>query len=143
MRSMLRFSAAVAATCLAMPGAALVANAQTTAQLTPQTIVAASRPCPAGWLCLWQDENYQGRMLQFRDVGYDQDLAQWNFRQKTSSVWNRTARTVHLKGQLATGVGSVSRTLTVLPGEMMPNLESEKVGLRSNWNDRIDSIRIN
>ena len=48
--------------------------------------------CPAGWLCLWQDSGYSGRMLQFHDVtSYWQNLTDYGFNDAMSSWRNRAS----------------------------------------------------
>ncbi|MER7129617.1 peptidase inhibitor family I36 protein [Streptosporangium saharense] len=57
--------------------------------------------CPAGWACLYENNKFNGvsrtgggpgngRLLQFQDRNIIQDLDNWNFRNKTSSVYNTT-----------------------------------------------------
>jgi hypothetical protein len=53
--------------------------------LTPM----AFSDCPSGWLCLWQDSNYSGRMLKFHDAGYWQNLTNYGFNDEMSSWRNR------------------------------------------------------
>lgn len=49
--------------------------------------------CPQYWLCLWQDSNYSGRMLQFYDVtSYWQNLTDYGFNDAMSSWRNRKLR---------------------------------------------------
>lgn len=55
--------------------------------LTPQ----AFADCPAGWLCLWHDKDYSGRMLEFKSVGYWQNLTNYGFNDQMSSWRNRTS----------------------------------------------------
>lgn len=45
--------------------------------------------CPSGWLCLWQDRDYAGRMLQFRSTGSWQNLTDYGFNDEMSSWRNR------------------------------------------------------
>lgn len=46
--------------------------------------------CPDGWVCLWENKEYGGRMLEFQDRGYWQNLSVYEFNDKTSSWANRT-----------------------------------------------------
>lgn len=47
--------------------------------------------CPDGWVCLWEDKEYSGRMLQFQTRGEWQSLLNpWNFNDKTTAWRNRT-----------------------------------------------------
>lgn len=45
--------------------------------------------CPDGWYCLFRDAGWQGRMLQFRDVGSWQNLTAYGFNDQMSSWRNR------------------------------------------------------
>lgn len=46
--------------------------------------------CPSGWVCLWENKEYGGRMLQFQSRGYWQALETYNFNNKTTGWANRT-----------------------------------------------------
>lgn len=52
--------------------------------------------CPDGWACLYDYTGWRGRMLKFQSVGYWQDLANWGFRNKTSSWRNRRNHSTYL-----------------------------------------------
>lgn len=45
--------------------------------------------CPYGWLCLFQDKDWEGRMLQFQDTGSWQNLTDYGFNDAMSSWRNR------------------------------------------------------
>ncbi len=68
-------------TAVSFDGGSVILN------LTPQ----AYTDCPAGWLCLWHDEGYLGRMLEFQSVGYWQNLTDYGFNDQMSSWRNRTS----------------------------------------------------
>lgn len=53
-------------------------------------------PCPNGWYCFYQNKNYGGRRLQFRDCGDSQYFVDYGFRNQTSSWQNRTRHTVEV-----------------------------------------------
>src|SRR5262249_29143973 len=44
--------------------------------------------CDAGFLCLWVDQGFGGRHVQFQDSGC-QNLSQFSFNDMASSWWNR------------------------------------------------------
>lgn len=51
------------------------------------------RDCYTGWVCLWNDENYQGGMIAYGDGASVANLgATWS--DKATSIWNRTSRPV-------------------------------------------------
>lgn len=54
--------------------------------------------CPYGysthWYCFYQDINFGGRMLEFKDCGYTQDLYNYGFAYQTSSWVNTSSHTV-------------------------------------------------
>ncbi len=45
--------------------------------------------CPSNWVCLWQDSQYSGRMLQFQQCCQWQNLADYGFANKMSSWANK------------------------------------------------------
>lgn len=45
--------------------------------------------CPSGWLCLWEDRDYSGRMLKFQSTMYWQNLTDYGFNDEMSSWRNR------------------------------------------------------
>jgi len=45
--------------------------------------------CPSGWLCLWQDSQFSGRMLQFQSTGTWQNLTNYGFNDLMSSWANK------------------------------------------------------
>src|SRR5947209_7475635 len=49
---------------------------------------ASASSCPSGYLCLFQDANFGGRMLQFHDGGYWQNLTNYGFNDQMSSWVN-------------------------------------------------------
>ncbi|MFI0242045.1 hypothetical protein [Streptomyces sp. NPDC016845] len=83
-------------------------------------------------LDLYQDNNRGGRNLKFYDRGYWQNLTTYNFNDATSSYWTG-ACTAHLAEN--TGGGGYW-----YPGNTGPNhIENS---MRSGWNDRVSSIKI-
>jgi hypothetical protein len=96
-----------------------------------QVVEAASfGECPDGWVCIWEDSNYEGRMLKFQDRGYWQDLSVYGFNDKTSSWRNRINQDARLS-EHAGGAGSLLC--------MQPNSSSSGVG---QFNDLASSIRL-
>lgn len=55
----------------------------------------AASDCPAGWFCFWQDADFLNRRLQFLDCG-QQDLADYGFRNQTTSWRNRTSSRIEV-----------------------------------------------
>ena len=51
----------------------------------------AAWACDNGYLCLYQDSGGRGRHLQFKDRKKVQNLTTYDFNDKMSSWWNRTA----------------------------------------------------
>lgn len=139
----MRFVTGRTLTAAALVSGGVFAQASVAFALTPpaalsQTAVtvlplATSADCPRGWVCLFEDADYTGRMLKFRDVG-TQDLRNWRggFRDKTSSVWNRTLRTVVLLNQR-----------TRLRDERYPIAPGGFYSHLGKWNDKTDKITIN
>lgn len=96
-----------------------------------QVVAAASfNDCPDGWVCIWEHTNYEGRMLQFQDRGYWQDLSVYNFNDKTSSWRNR----INQDARLSEHSGGGGALLC-----MQPNSSSSGVG---QFNDKASSIRL-
>jgi hypothetical protein len=88
----------------------------------------ASADCPAGWLCLYQDANFQGRMLKFRDNQWQQ-LSGYGFNDKTSSWKNRLGRAACLSWNWPPGSKKVS---------LSANGESTHMG---SWNDEASGVK--
>lgn len=86
--------------------------------------------CPDGWVCLWTDANYSGRMLQFQDRGNWQNLTAWSFNDETSSWRNRTNDDAKLAQHLEGGGNQVC---------MQPNSSNSML---TGFNDEATSIRI-
>ena len=102
-----------------------------------RTLPGAATDCPSGYLCLWEDVNFQGRMLRFRDSGV-QDLGKWRFKDKTSSAYNKTGRpvqlinTYYLRNDIfPLSANHYSALLTTYPA---PG--------GGTWNDKVDKIKI-
>jgi hypothetical protein len=96
-----------------------------------QVVTAASfSDCPDGWVCLWTDANYSGRMLQFQDRGLWQNLTAWSFNDETSSWRNRTNDDAKLAQHLDGGGNQVC---------MQPNSSNSML---TGFNDEATSIRI-
>jgi hypothetical protein len=49
--------------------------------------------CPSGWMCLWRDHNFEGRMVRYQSTGFWQNLPNGEnpFIDEASSWANRTA----------------------------------------------------
>ena len=92
--------------------------------------IAAFNDCPDGWVCIWEHSNYEGRMLQFQDRGFWQDLSAYNFNDKASSWRNRINQDARLS-QHAGGGGNLLC--------MQPNSSSSTMG---GFNDEASSIRL-
>jgi hypothetical protein len=86
--------------------------------------------CPDGWVCLWTDSNYSGRMLQFQDRGSWQNLTAWSFNDEASSWRNRTNDDAKLAQNLEGGGNQVC---------MQPNSSNSML---TGFNDEATSIRI-
>jgi len=92
--------------------------------------IASFSECPDGWVCIWEHSNYEGRMLQFQDRGFWQDLSAYNFNDKASSWRNRINQDARLS-QHAGGGGNLLC--------MQPNSSSSTMG---GFNDEASSIRL-
>jgi Peptidase inhibitor family I36 len=87
----------------------------------------ASTDCPSGWLCLYQDANFRGRMLKFRDNHWQQ-LSSFGSNDKTSSWVNHLGRYVCLSWNWPPG----GRRVSLPPGE------SAHMG---SWNDKASGVK--
>lgn len=54
-------------------------------EVVPET----ASQCPLGWFCLWQNSNFSGRRLEFKDNGC-QNLDAFGFNDEASSWYNHT-----------------------------------------------------
>lgn len=87
--------------------------------------------CPEGWLCLWQNELFTGRMLEFHDSGSWQNLTEYGFNDQASSVYNHTNKDAKLAWDI--NGGEPHRCLQ--PGESLGVMPG-------NWDNNVSSIRI-
>jgi Peptidase inhibitor family I36 len=92
--------------------------------------IASFNECPDGWVCIWEHSNYEGRMLQFQDRGFWQNLSAYNFNDKASSWRNRINQDARLS-QHADGEGALLC--------MQPNSSSSSMG---GFNDLASAIRL-
>jgi hypothetical protein len=91
---------------------------------------AAFNDCPDGWVCIWEDKDYSGRMLQFQDRGFWQDLTAYNFNDKTTSWRNRT----NDDAKLAQHTGGLGTQICLQPNSSNSQL--------TGFNDEASSIKI-
>jgi hypothetical protein len=76
------------------------------AKLQGKTVPSTTRAygdCPDNWYCLWQNSNYGGRMLRFRDCCYFQYLDDYGFQNQATSWRNRLDNNDVRVWDLATG----------------------------------------
>lgn len=62
----------------------------------PAQGAAAANPCADGAYCFYEEENFGGRKLTFRDCGGTQYLTDYGFGDQTSSWESRTTSTVEV-----------------------------------------------
>jgi hypothetical protein len=86
--------------------------------------------CPDGWVCIWEDANYSGRMLQFQDRGFWQDLTAYNFNDKTSSWRNR----INQDAKLSEDIGGGGTQICMQP--------QSSNSLLTGFNDKASSIKL-
>lgn len=91
---------------------------------------AAFSDCEDGWVCIWEHANYAGRMLQFQDRGYWQDLTAYNFNDQASSWRNRINQDAKLSQHIQGGGTQVC---------MQPNSSNS---LLTGFNDEASSIKL-
>ncbi|MFD4636164.1 peptidase inhibitor family I36 protein [Lentzea sp. NPDC058436] len=89
--------------------------------------------CPPLWKCLWDNRNYSGRRLQWRDPG-DFGLAQYGFRNRANSAANRKVQ----GGFHLWDVDPVWDKVIHVPGSSgIPDLGAYPSG---NWNNKVDAV---
>jgi hypothetical protein len=94
--------------------------------------------CVYGWVCLWQDDNYKGRRLQWSAPG-TKKLADWNFRDKASSgAVNRVQGGVECV-DYRTGLPDPRMFLGAGGAYRFPTVDYPYGGT---WNDRVDEIKM-
>lgn len=91
---------------------------------------ASFNECPDGWVCLWKDINYEGRMLEFQTRGEWQSLVPYGFNDEASSWRNRTNDDAKLSWNKEGGEPHLC---------MQPNSSASSMG---NWNDNATEIKI-
>lgn len=126
---------------------------QPKAALAPRSaaVAYASNPgnCANDYWCLFEHANYKGRKLQFFDSGR-KNLANWGFRDKTSSIYRRIAN-YPLNYGGATMVDFRSgllhdRVRDIGWGKGLvqeyPNLTKLPYPDGGNWNDKMDALDV-
>ncbi|MER6994331.1 peptidase inhibitor family I36 protein [Streptomyces sp. NPDC000410] len=103
---------------------------------------AAGTPtCNFGWVCIWQDSNYNGRKLQWSEDG-TKTLGQYDFRDKASSTCNNDEiggmslidyRNNLPDPEIITSLGGCLRNLA--------DHDYPGVGTGS-WNDKADALKM-
>lgn len=97
--------------------------------------------CTYGWACIWEHAGYTGRRLQFREAGSTQKLADYGFRDQTSSLWNNM-----IPGKWFDIIDfrkfQPDPYLVYQWGDAGSNLTREPYPGGGNWNDKVDAIRI-
>ncbi|MGV9557303.1 peptidase inhibitor family I36 protein [Streptomyces sp. NPDC003401] len=98
---------------------ALVAGGMLVASGAPAN--AAESDCGTNQICLFQDYNYGGRMLNITRIGACiENLKGWEFNDITSSVVNNSATTIRLYQDIGHG----GKYVRLTPGERIANLSS-------------------
>jgi Peptidase inhibitor family I36 len=125
--------AATTATAIALvlPAGIAQASPATDTQVSRSSIhssALASADCPSGWLCLYQDADFRGRMLKFRDDQWQQ-LSGYGFNDATSSWKNRLGRTACLSWNWPPGNKKIS---------LSSNGESAHMG---SWGDEASGVK--
>lgn len=96
--------------------------------MTPASVSRRVR-CPAGWVCLYRDTNFRGRVWRFRQ-DYWQNLRNYGASDEVSSWKNRTGRTAVL-GKDSIEEGKAPYLY------LSPHASSRGLG---GWNDEASSI---
>lgn len=92
-------------------------------------VSASVADCRAGWICLYQDANYSGRMLHWSKPGTKLDhLRDYDFNDKMSSWVNNSRFDAMWYGDSSMGgqrhcIASFSRTAHVNPGDSASSFE--------------------
>ncbi|KAI8918409.1 hypothetical protein DFJ77DRAFT_455433 [Powellomyces hirtus] len=90
----------------------------------------APNSCDDQFICLYDLEDYRGRKLQIQERAY-YDLRKWNFRNKTSSVYNKRSSPCNLiDARAEEGLPSTTKTF-------YPRIEWTHLGAFDNTADRI------
>ncbi|KAJ3021664.1 hypothetical protein HKX48_008043 [Thoreauomyces humboldtii] len=90
----------------------------------------AASACPAGWGCVWEDQNFSGRMLRFHDTGR-QDLP--GFHNKVTSAFNNRGGSMEL-------IDDSFRTL--MPDRHFTLGAHERSSNVGDFNDSADAINL-
>lgn len=88
-----------------LSGFALLLLLLAIAAVTPPASASFSE-CPSGWMCLWRDHNFEGRMVRYQSTGFWQNLPNGEnpFIDEASSWANRTENDAKFaKGWLGEG----------------------------------------
>ncbi|HET9163424.1 MAG TPA: peptidase inhibitor family I36 protein [Solirubrobacterales bacterium] len=91
---------------------------------------ASFNDCPDGWVCLWENKEYSGRMLEFQDRGFWQNLTDYGFNDQTTAWRNRTNDDARLAEDINGGGERIC---------LQPNSSNSQL---SGFNDKASSIII-
>jgi len=86
--------------------------------------------CASGWLCLWRDADYKGKMWQFQSSGSWQNLNSYGASDEVSSWRNRRG----LDAQLSWDVNGGGSKICLDSGAASSGL--------GGWNDEASALRI-
>lgn len=86
--------------------------------------------CPSGWVCIWENKEYSGRMLEFQERGFWQNLTVYGFNDQTSSWANKTNDDAKLAQDINGGGNQIC---------LQPQSSNSQL---TGFNDEASSIRI-
>lgn len=108
---------------------------ETTAKPRPRVLVGleptAASDCPSGWVCLWEDADFGGPIVMFRDCCNWENLADYGFNNRMSSWRNRKS----VDAKVAEFTNGDGERLCLPSGQM-----DSWVG--SSWNDTASSVKV-
>ncbi|MFH9867503.1 peptidase inhibitor family I36 protein [Streptomyces lydicus] len=131
------------AEALADPDLPAVVRAKSLQAAASQTS-APPNGCIEDYWCLFENPNYQGRVLRFSSDG-KHDLGEYGFRDKLSSVyyqvlrWTTNYGTARLWDYRSWPLHDRQRDLVSLHHPSLANLEYPDGG---NWNDKVDNFEV-
>jgi hypothetical protein len=107
------------------------AEAAPVAVLSQALTGSAAHNCPSGWYCVYEHASWGGRRLQFSDCSRN-DLANYGFRDKTTSWVNNGSRRIQ-----------VMNDLTARPDEVLWTMSAQSTSsnVGSGANDKADYFR--
>ncbi|WP_406312935.1 peptidase inhibitor family I36 protein [Streptosporangium sp. NBC_01639] len=130
------------AVAAALTMAGTMSASASTAQAETSTAIMRVRDlsdCPVHWVCIWEWPQYSGAGTRYIGAG-TRNLGDYDWRDRVSSVYNRTDATVTLVDSRS--FLESDKTLAVHAGSLIPDLGNVSYPGGGTWNNKVDKIEL-